>query len=310
MLLIGHRGCAYPGYNQNTIRAFEKVTREGVPAIEFDVQLCGDGEMVIVHNLNLEEVSNGKGKISQTDSKSIKALYAGDPARGKDRIPFLSEVFEFFASQPPEKRPAIHMELKGDGTGQPAGELLASYLDSGKLQISDVLASSFNWQELRNIKKVCPTIKIALIDGAIRRPLLIEKAGIEAEQYFDRFFAYGSEQYMIPRFSSLRENVELLNKECADPRIIEIVGREIEACLAGNYYTDSLLDTACEMNAISVNLWFRSLTPAFIDKAHSRGLAVFVFTVNAPEDLQMLKQRGVDGIFTDFYKESVAALTP
>ncbi len=309
MLLIGHRGCAYPGYNQNTIRAFEKVTQEGVPAIEFDVQLCGDGEMVIVHNLNLEEVSNGKGKISQTDSKSIKSLYAGDPSRGKDRIPFLREVFEFFASQPPEKRPAIHMELKGDGTGKPAGELLTSFLDSGKLDISDVLASSFNWQELRNIKKVCPTIKIALIDGAIRRPLLIEKAGAGAEQYFDRFFAYGSEQYMIPRFSSLAENVELLKKECTDPRIIEIVGKEIEACLAGKYYTDSLLDTACEMNAISVNLWFRSLTPTFIAKAHNRGLAVFVFTVNASEDLKMLKQRGVDGIFTDFYAQSVAALT-
>lgn len=308
MILIGHRGCFYPGFNQNTIRAFDKVTQEGVAAIEFDVQLCADGELVTVHNLNLEEVSNGKGKVSETDSHGIKSLYAGDPARGKDRIPFLADVLEFFASQPSEKRPAIHMELKGDGTGKPAGELLAKFLDSGRLQNSDVLASSFNWQEIRNIRKVVPTLKIALIDGAIRRPLLIEKAGVAAEQYFERIFAYGSEQYMIPRFSSLKENLELLGRECPDPQIRAIVAQEIEACLQSRYYTDALLDAACEMKAVSVNLWYRSLTSAFIDKAHGRGLGVLVFTVNRPEELLSLANMGVDGIFTDYYLESARVL--
>lgn len=308
MILIGHRGCSYPGYNQNTIRAFDKVAQEGAPAIEFDVQLCADGELVVVHNLNLEEVSNGKGKVSETDSLSLKKLYAGDSAKGKDRIPFLAEVFEFFASQSPGKRPAIHLELKGDGTGKPAGELLAKFLASGRLQNSDILASSFNWQELKSIRKVCPTVKIALIHGAIRRSLLFEKAGLEVEHYFERIFAYGSEQYMFPRFSSLAENLELVEKECADPRISAILGEQIEACLEGRYYTDALLDAACEMKAESVNLWYRSLTQDFIDKAHSRGLAVLVFTVNAPEDLQMLERIGVDGIFTDYYLESASLL--
>lgn len=309
-MLIGHRGCAYPGYNQNTIRAFNKVTRQGVPAIEFDVQLCADGELVIVHNLNLEEVSNGKGKVSETNSLSLKRLYAGDPAKGKDRIPFLAEVFEFFASLPPKKRPAIHMELKGDGTAKPAGELLATFINSGRLQISDVLASSFNWQELKNIRMIFPTLRIALIDGAIRRALLIGKAGVAAEQYFERIFAYGFEQYMIPRFGSLEENLELLGKECPDPQIEAIVAKEIKACLDGKYYTDALLDTACEMKAESVNIWYRSLTPAFVDKAHSKGIAVLVFTVNATEDLQMLERIGVDGIFTDYYMDSANSLAP
>ena len=96
MLLIGHRGCSYPGFNQNTIRAFEKVAGEGVPAIEFDVQLCGDGQLVVVHNLDLEEVSNGKGKVSTTDAEILQTLYAGKIDQGKDRIPFLPEVLDFF----------------------------------------------------------------------------------------------------------------------------------------------------------------------------------------------------------------------
>ena len=308
MILIGHRGCAYSGFNQNTIRAFEKVASENIPAIEFDVQLSGDGQLVVVHNLDLEEVSNGKGKVSATDSHVLKNLYAGDPARGRDRIPFLVDVFDFFASLSPEKRPILHLELKGDGSGKPAGEILVEYVSSGRLSYSDVLASSFNWQELMNIKAVCPTVKIALLDGSIRRALLIEKAGVEAEQYFKNVFAFGCEGYMLPRFLSFDKNIELLDEQCADPIVHAILAEEIEACLAGRYYTDELLDTACAMNAESVNFWYRTVTQQLIDKAHKRDLAVMVCTVNDPKDLLALARMGVDGIFTDYYLQSAEVL--
>ncbi len=155
---------------------------------------------------------------------------------------------------------------------------------------------------------VCPPLQVALIDGAIRRKLLIDKAGAEAEQYFERIFFYGCEQYMIPRFASLNENLELIDKECSDPHIRKLLGEELEACLTGTYYTDELLDVACEMNAKSVNLWYRTITQEFIDKAHNRGLAVLVFTVNGPDDLQALSLMGVDGIFTDYYSKSASSL--
>lgn len=309
MLLIGHRGCKYPGYNQNTIRAFEKVSAEGVPAIEFDVQLCADGQLVVVHNLDLEEVSTGRGVVSSTDSATLKSLYAGDPEQGLDRIPFLPEVFDFFASLAPENRPAIHLELKGKNTGRQTGELFREYVATGKLETSDLLASSFNWLELKALRKICPTAKIALLDGAIRRNLLLEKTGAEAEQYFSEIFAYGNEEYMLPRFTSLAKNIEMLAQQCIDPRIRALLIEETAACLGGKYYTSQLLDTACAMNAESVNLWYRTVTPAFIDEAHARGLAVFVYTVNAPEELLALARIGVDGIFTDYYADAAHLLT-
>ena len=71
-----------------------------------------------------------------------------------------------------------------------------------------------------------------------------------------------------------------------------------------------MLDAACAMKAESVNLWYRSVTQEFIDRAHSKGLAVLLFTVNAPEDIQTLAHRGVDGIFTDYYMESASLLAP
>lgn len=304
LLLIGHRGCKYPGYNQNTIRAFAKVTAEGVPAIEFDVQLCADGQLVVVHNLDLEEVSTGKGVVSSTDSATLRSLYAGDPARGKDRIPFLPEVFDFFASLAPENRPAIHMELKGGDTGRQAGELFSEYVAAGKLDLSDLVASSYSLQELKALRKICPTAKIALLEGAIRRSLLLAKTGAEAERYFGEIFANGNEEYMLPRFTSLAENLEFLDQKLSDPRLRKLLAEEIEACLGGRYYTDELLDTACAMNAVSVSLWCRTVTQDFIEKAHARRLAVFVFTVNAPDDIKALAEIGIDGIFTDYYAEA------
>ncbi|WP_320173397.1 glycerophosphodiester phosphodiesterase family protein [Maridesulfovibrio sp.] len=309
MMLIGHRGCKYPGYNQNTIRAFEKVTSEGVPAIEFDVQLSSDKELVVVHNLDLEEVSTGKGEVSSTDSVTLKSLFAGDPAQGEDRIPFLDEVFDFFASCAEDTRPSIHMELKGNNTGKQAGELFNKYVAAGKLNISDLLVSSFNWEELKALRKVCPEAKIALLDGAIRRNLLLDKTGPEAEKYFAELFAYGNEDYMLPRFPALAENLVLLDKICEDQDIHSLLKQELKDCLDGRYYTDELLDTATAMNATSVNLWYRTIVPEFIEKAHARNLAVFVYTANQPEEWEALAKAGVDGIFTDFYAEAADTLT-
>ncbi|MEX1298990.1 MAG: glycerophosphodiester phosphodiesterase [Desulfotignum sp.] len=308
MLLIGHRGCSYPGYNQNTIRAFEKVAAEGVPAIEFDVQRCADGQLVVVHNRDLEEVSTGRGFVSDTDAATLKRLYAGDPSRGKDRIPFLPEVFDFFASLSRENRPAIHMELKGGNTGRSSGELFMEYVAAGTLDTLDLVASSFNWQELTAIREICPEARIALLDGAIRRNRLLEKTGTAAERYFSQIFSYGNEEYMLPRFPSLAENLACIDQQCSDPRIRQFLAEETAACLSGAYYTDELLDTACAMNARSVNLWYQTVSQAFIARAHARGLAVFVYTVNAPDKLRAVTRLGVDGIFTDYYADAAKLL--
>ncbi len=308
MMIIGHRGCKYPGYNQNTIRSFEKVTSEGVAAIEFDVQLSADKELVIVHNLDLEEVSTGEGEVSSVDSSTLKTLFAGDPAQGEDRIPFLAEVFDFFASCEPDKRPAIHMELKGNNTGKMAGELFNKYIAAKKLTVSDMLASSFNWKELEALRKVCPDTKIALLDGAIRRELLLEKTGPQAEQYFADLFAYGNEDYMLPRFPSLEDNLALLDKICADPKIHKLLSKELKDCLDGRYYTQELIDSATKMRATSVNLWYRTISAEFVEKAHARELAVFVYTANLPEEWTALAEIGVDGIFTDYYAQAARTL--
>lgn len=50
----------------------------------------------------------------------------------------------------------------------------------------------------------------------------------------------------------------------------------------------------------ALNMDFEFIDAAFVEDAHSRGLKVFAFTVNHPDDLESLYQMGVDGIFSDY----------
>ena len=60
------------------------------------------------------------------------------------------------------------------------------------------------------------------------------------------------------------------------------------------------LNRAKKLNAYSINVQYPALNEKFIRLAHKRGLKVFAFTVNEPEDIRDLIFFGVDGIFSDF----------
>jgi len=57
---------------------------------------------------------------------------------------------------------------------------------------------------------------------------------------------------------------------------------------------------AAELGAYSVHLSLKSVKRKFVDDAHSRGLRVFVFTVNNPKDIRRMEGFGVDGVFTNY----------
>lgn len=54
------------------------------------------------------------------------------------------------------------------------------------------------------------------------------------------------------------------------------------------------------LEAYAVSMAFPFLTKEFIEDAHRRGLRVFAWTVNEPEDIMRVKALGVDGIFSNF----------
>jgi glycerophosphoryl diester phosphodiesterase len=57
---------------------------------------------------------------------------------------------------------------------------------------------------------------------------------------------------------------------------------------------------AARIGAASIHCKIGYVTPALLDQVHARGLKVFVYTVNDPEEIARLRDLGVDGVFTDY----------
>lgn len=94
-LRIGHRG-ASGSAPEHTGAAFRRALDLGVDMIELDVQLSRDEELVVMHDLELERTTNGRGAVRDHTLAELKALDAGSwfgPQFAGEAILTLSEVF-------------------------------------------------------------------------------------------------------------------------------------------------------------------------------------------------------------------------
>lgn len=57
---------------------------------------------------------------------------------------------------------------------------------------------------------------------------------------------------------------------------------------------------AADLGAYSVHPSLEFVDRRFVDDAHARGMRVFVFTVDHPDDMRRMEALGVDGVFTGY----------
>jgi glycerophosphoryl diester phosphodiesterase len=55
-----------------------------------------------------------------------------------------------------------------------------------------------------------------------------------------------------------------------------------------------------QLSAWSVHASLEFVDREFVENAHSRGMKMFVYTVNRPDELTRVLEMGVDGVFTDY----------
>ncbi len=60
------------------------------------------------------------------------------------------------------------------------------------------------------------------------------------------------------------------------------------------------IEVAKELNAVAINPDFKTLTAENTAKIHDENLKIYTWTVNEPEDIQRMKDFGVDGIITNY----------
>lgn len=75
MRLIGHRG-ARGEAPENTLSGFRYLRQLGVRAVELDIQVSADGELVIIHDNALERTTLSSGDVSRTDSATLARVNA------------------------------------------------------------------------------------------------------------------------------------------------------------------------------------------------------------------------------------------
>jgi glycerophosphoryl diester phosphodiesterase len=65
---------------------------------------------------------------------------------------------------------------------------------------------------------------------------------------------------------------------------------------------------ASELGAQALNIAADFADPRLIQDAHARGLKVYVYTVNEPDDVALLKAIGADGVFSDYPDRARSAI--
>ncbi len=153
MLIIAHRGAS--GFKpENTIASFLEAIDMGAKMIEFDVQVCKSGEVVVIHDFEVNRTTNGKGFVGELSLEALKKFDAGEG----EQIPSLDETLDAINA-----KAMVNIELKGKKSYKIVAETIKKQIDSSVWEADDFLVSSFNHKDLLKFHKLMPEIKIGVL---------------------------------------------------------------------------------------------------------------------------------------------------
>nr|BBH91139.1 glycerophosphoryl diester phosphodiesterase [Thermosporothrix sp. COM3] len=162
---VAHRGGADLA-PENTLAAFRKALTFAADAVEVDVQVSRDGQLVIFHDNTVDRLTDATGNILDLDfaflrSLNVAAHFPGWPTA--EQMPTLREVLDVIKG-----RAEIYVELK---TSKRDG-ILGRYPHIMELVLADLyttdmlketLIISFDWQMLAEIKRLEPAIATGML---------------------------------------------------------------------------------------------------------------------------------------------------
>ena len=157
-LVWGHRGASSDA-PENTLASFALAREQGADGVELDVQRCGSGEVVVLHDESLGRTTGFAGLVTETPYAEIRKLDAGARKHEKyrgERVPLLSEVLASFPL-------LVNVELKcerADDRG--LTEETIRVIREARAE-ERVLLSSFNPLCLVRARRLAPRIPRALL---------------------------------------------------------------------------------------------------------------------------------------------------
>lgn len=204
-LVFAHRGSSNL-FPENTELAFVNSFAMGVDAFETDIRLTKDGKIITQHNEDIDETTDGTGKVIDYTYDEIKEFNFG--YRFKDingNVPYVEnrvdglypmEVSNFFRKF--GDNVVYSIDIKDDGeNGIKSAELLYKFVKEYKLE-KNVIFASFNEENLKHLRKI--SHGEIIISGSMEKT----KEVVYASYFgYDGFKKFNTHAMMIPRFEKL-----------------------------------------------------------------------------------------------------------
>ena len=142
MQLVGHRGARFEA-PENTIPGFRYAISLGLKAVELDVRMTADDQLVVIHDESVDRTTDGVGLVSALTLDQVQRLDARSifPDWPEEcRVPTLAQVLDDVGDLPD-----LIVEIKPDATGRLERIVTAVISEVGRRNIEDwVTITSFD----------------------------------------------------------------------------------------------------------------------------------------------------------------------
>jgi len=153
-IIIAHRGESFEA-PENTLSSVNLAWENGADAVEIDVRLTKDKQIVVIHDSNTRRVSGKFMQISKSNLHELKRLDVGKYKNSKyegERIPTLLEVLD---TVPKNKK--ILIEIKSHRKITP---FLKEVTENSGLKTNQIEIISFNLKTLIEVRKQLPQFNV------------------------------------------------------------------------------------------------------------------------------------------------------
>ena len=152
----------------NTLEAFDLALEQGAHALEMDLQLTADDELVVHHDATVDRATDGTGAIRDLTLAQVRELDAGHgfeaadgshPWRGQGvRIPTFTEVLERYPSVP------MVVEMKTDA-GPAIIDPVLDVVEAHGRDDGSLAVASFAREYLDPVRERLPTVPTNMPEG-------------------------------------------------------------------------------------------------------------------------------------------------
>ena len=269
VLCFAHQGGAREAPS-STLFAMRRALDVGATAIELDVHQSIDGVLVVCHDATLDRTSSLTGEIAERTAADLA---------GADNAYWFVAGEGSFRDRPTEAYP-----YRGRAPGDPSFGVatLAAVLDAFP-------GVPLNLDIKRSAPQVAPyeAALAAMLQGAGRSDDVIVTSFNDASTSV--FHEIAPEIGTSPGISTLTQVVQAIRSGKTPPRasLEGAVALQVPVRVGGTWLVDDRL----------------------VAETHDLGLALHVWTVDDPHEMEQLVDLGVDGIMTDVPSNLVALLT-